>query len=190
MRGRQQTLVRAGDVLPLLLISFPRGRSDIAEELEKAYTHTLRGLQEEILAPYTSMLAALPAVVVVLLRAANPCDCLGHHHPPGTESRLTRRLAADLGSRVGEIDLAYDSIRRWSPQPLSSLAAGVEERELAPLHFHAALLAVLLHELQHLAFPEHSERQVRGASNTLYSQMMEQLVLSELGAGYGMSARA
>lgn len=190
VRGREQKLVRAGDRLPLLLISFPRGSNGVAEEIERAYAHTLQSLPDLLIAPYRSTFAALPAVVVLLLRPTNACDCLGHHHPRGTESRLTRRLAADLGSEVGEIDLAFDSIRRWSPEPLSSLASGVDERLLAPLHFHAALLAVLLHELQHLAFPEYTERQVRVTSNELYSRVMEQLVESELGAGYGMSGRS
>jgi hypothetical protein len=148
----------------------------------------LRLLPDATLAPYREMLASLPAVVVILLRATNPCDCLGHHHPRGTESRLTRRLAADLGSEVGEIDLAFECIRRWSPQPISAMAAGVNERQLAGVHFQAALLAVLLHELQHLAFPQQSEREVRMASDRLYSEVMQQLLLSEFGTGYGMSS--
>ncbi len=186
LRGREQRLVRAGDDLPLLLISYPRGKQQIAADIETVYSHTLRSLPQSTLGAYRVMLTKLPAVVVVLLRASNPCGCLGHHHPPGTESRLTRRLSADLGSAVGEIDLAFESIRKWAPQPLSSLAAGVDARQLAPLHWQAALLAVLLHELQHLAFPQHTEREVRLASNRLYTELMEQLVLSEYGAGYGM----
>ena len=35
--------------------------------------------------------------------------------PPGTESRLARRLMADTGRRVGEIDLAVEAIRSWEP---------------------------------------------------------------------------
>ena len=190
VRGREQKLVRAGDDVPLLLISYPRGSQAIANELESVYARMLALLPDATLEPYRAMRASLPAMVVVLLRATNPCDCLGHHHPQGTESRLTRRLAADLGSEVGEIDLAFECIRRWSPQPISYLAASVNDRQLAPLHFQAALLAVLLHELQHLAFPQQPEREVRMASDRLYSQVMEQLLLSEHGAGYGMSSGA
>jgi hypothetical protein len=188
VRGREQKLVRAGDDLPLLLISYPRGSRGVAAELESVYARMLGLLPDATLAPYREMLASLPAMVVVLLRSTNPCDCLGHHHPRGTESRLTRRLVADLGSEVGEIDLAFECIRRWSPQPLSSMAAGLNERQLAPVHFQAALLSVLLHELQHLAFPQQSEREVRMASDRLYSEVMQQLLLSEYGAGYGMSS--
>jgi hypothetical protein len=68
------------------------------------------------------------------------------------------------------------------------MAAGVNERQLAGVHFQAALLAVLLHELQHLAFPQQSEREVRMASDRLYSEVMQQLLLSEFGTGYGMSS--
>lgn len=187
LRGRQQLLVRGAECMPLLLLSFPRGQSEAARELEAAYARTLPGLLDrDFLAPYRKMFTKLPSMVVVLLRPTNLCGCLGHHHPPGTESRLTRRLAADLGSPVGEIDLAYDAIRAWSPQPLSALAAGELGGQLPALHFEAAILAVLLHELEHLAFPEHSEKDVRRASNRLYTALMDDLVRKEAGLGYGM----
>src|SRR5688572_8799172 len=63
-RGREQKLVRAGDDLPLLLISYPRGRHDVALDLEVAYSHTLGSLPESVRAPYRPMPASLPAIVV------------------------------------------------------------------------------------------------------------------------------
>jgi hypothetical protein len=188
LRGRDQLLIRAGDDLPLLLVSFPRGNLSAAREIETAYTHMLRSLRPDVLAPYKRLFAVLPHMVVVLLRATNPCGCLGHHHPRGSESRITRRLAADLGCPISEIDLAFEEIRNWRPQPLSALATGELHESVRGIHFQVAILAVLLHELEHLAFPEESEKEVRARSNQFYSQAMEELVSEELGGDYGMAS--
>jgi len=166
IRGREQLLVRPGQGLPLLLITYPRGKQFIAREVEAAFAHTLPRLPKTLLAPYTPTLAALPVLVVVILRPLNTCGCLGHYHPRGTESRLARRLAADLGSDVGEIDLAYEEIRKWKPQPISSLAVGNLGRRL----------------------PNKKESDIRTASNELYSGLMRELVRRESGQGYGMSS--
>lgn len=187
IRGREQVLIRPGDETPLLLISYPRGRVDVAQEFEVSYLHTLPRLGTEIRAPYMRVFRSLPTLIVVLLRPKNPCGCLGHHHLRGTESRLTRRLAADLGSPVGEIDLAYEGIREWRPQPLSSMALEEFGERLEALHFQAALLAVLLHEMEHLAFPDDKEQDIRNRSNRFYTAAMEHLVSEETDAGYGMA---
>lgn len=187
IRGREQLLVRPAGGYPLLLITYPRGKEGVAGQLESAYTHTLPALRSELTAPYVRRLAALPALVVVLLRPTNPCGCLGHFHPRGAESRLTRRLSADLGSSAAEIDLAYEAIRAWDPTPISSLAAGHMGAMLAELRFEAAMLAVLLHELHHLAEPEEPERVIRTASNNFYAGAVQELVKRESGHDYGMT---
>jgi hypothetical protein len=158
----------------------------VARQLEIAYAHAFPALDKELTGGYTGVLRALPALVVVLLRPKNPCGCLGHFHPPGTESRLTRRLSADLGSPVAEIDMAYEGIRNWDPTPLSSMAAGDMGGMLADLRFEAAMLAVLLHELHHLAAPEQPERIIRTASNKFYTDLLKEFVKRESGHEYGM----
>lgn len=183
--GREQKLVRGPAAWPLLLLSYPAKHSQIAEEIQDAWLHTLPALRSPLAAAYREMLPRLPAMVVVVLRPHNPCTCLGHHHPRGTESRLTRRLAADMGGDVGEIDLAWEAIRMWRPQPLSSLAAG---DAFETLHFRVALLAVLLHELEHLAYPDHNERRVRRASDEFYSAVMDELLSQDGVTRFGMSA--
>jgi hypothetical protein len=188
IRGRGQLLVRPSGGYPLLLITYPRGKDEIALLLESAYARTLPSLPEAVIEPYAGVLAAMPAIVVVLLRPQNPCGCLGHYHPPGAESRLTHRLSSDLGSPVAEIDLAYEAIRAWEPQPLSSLAAGELADGLPSIHFQAALLAVLLHELHHLALPNTNEREIRATSNEFYSAVMRELVMEATGGDYGMTA--
>ena len=187
IRGREQLLVRPTTEHALMLITYPRGKERIARQLEAFYTRSLPALPKDIIQPYSATIEALPAMIVVLLRPLNPCGCLGHCHPRGTESRMTRRLSADLGSEVGEIDLAYESIQAWEPQPLSSLAAGDLGHRLHELHFEAASLSVLLHELHHLAFPDSNEREIRQTSNQLYTDIMRELVMRESGHDYGMT---
>lgn len=188
IRGREQLLVRCTEKMPLLLVSFPRGQRYAAHELEVAYCHTLPRLRPETLAPYVPVLAALPTIIVIVLRARNLCGCLGHNHPVGAHSRLARRLASDLASPVGEMDLAYQGIREWKPQPLSSMALGELGGRQRAFHMQAAMLAVLLHELEHMAFPERSEQEIRHHSDALYAAAMEQLVMEESDRGYGIVA--
>jgi hypothetical protein len=186
LRGRDQRLVRPGTGYPLLLLNFPRGHSAVIDEIETILTRRLPQLPHRILAPYDATFGSLPVMVTVILRPHNPCGCLGHFHPRGTESRLTRRLSADLGSYVGELDLAYEAIRKWEPHPISALATGDMGGRLRELHFEAALLAVFLHELQHVAFPDRGEGDIRGASNDFYLELMRELVDHEGGGAYGI----
>lgn len=182
LRGREQLLVRAGDDLPLIVISYPRGYASYAEALQTAVCINYRQLTPETRQRYSPILSRLPSLVVVLLRPHNACSCLGHHHPPGTQSRIARRLNADTGLRVGEIDLAVEAIRRWEPLPLASLAAPPP----ADLRFHTALLTILLHELEHLAFPDHNEQEVRQRSMDFYSASLREFFSQEFGGSYGI----
>lgn len=183
--GREQLLVRGPADWPLLLLSYPAKHSNIGEEVQQAWLHTLPALHSPAAVSYRQMLPRLPSMVVVILRPLNPCTCLGHHHPRGTESRLARRLAGDMGGDVGEIDLAWEAIRTWRPQPLSSLAAG---DAFETLHFRVALLAVLLHELEHLAYPDHNEKTVRRTSDGFYAAVMDELLSQDGVSRFGMSA--
>jgi hypothetical protein len=100
---------------------------------------------------------------------------------------------ADTGQRVGEIDLAIEAIRHWEPLPLSALAAfagqhaddAVARAEFEYQRFHIALLAVFLHELEHLAFPSRPEKVIRQRSDRLYVSMLRDLAAEELGVTYG-----
>lgn len=173
--------------MPLLLLVYPRGAGAAASELEGAYARGLPASGAEARELYRELWGALPAIIVVQLRERNPCGCLGHHHPPGTESRVARRLALELGHPVAELDLAYESIRAWRPEPLASLAADDPAGRLDALRFRAALLAVLLHEMEHLAFPERSEQEIHSRSRDFYRRAMSELVGRELGKDYGIA---
>jgi hypothetical protein len=189
LRGRDQLLVRAGDDLPLIVLSYQSGQAAYAEEVQAALRHTYRQLSPAMRERYGHILPLLPSLVVVVLRARNACSCLGHYHPPGTEGRAARRLKADTGLRVGEIDLAVEAIRRWEPLPLASLAAQPPpdlRPELEEFRFRTALLAVLLHELEHLAFPEREEHEVRHRSTEFYSASLREFFSQEFGGSYGI----
>ena len=60
------------------------------------------------------------------------------------------------------------------------------EADLEYYRFHIALLAVFLHELEHLAFPECAEKPIRDHSNAFYAAAMKELVTSEFGVAYGI----
>jgi hypothetical protein len=196
IRGRDQLLIQAGDELPLVVASYPKGRAWFGASLQSALCSIFRSLSSEQRAVYREALDRTPSMVVVELRRANACGCLGHHHPPGTESRLARRLAADTGLVVGEIDLAVQSIREWQPLPLAALAAAVAateqssraetSAELEYRRFHTALLAVFLHEIEHLAFPARPEQAVRRRSDEFYLSAMRDYVRVEYGVAYGI----
>jgi hypothetical protein len=178
LRKQEQMLIRGAENWPLLLVSYQHRDLAIAEDLRAIWLHTLPALPNEMAASYRAMLSELPPIVVLQFRRRNICGCLGHHHPAGTESRLARKLAEESGTEVGEVDLAWEAIAQWRPQPLFSLAAAVTQPEFGVIHFRAALLAVLLHELDHLAHPDRDERTVRGASNEFYSQVLSELLES------------
>jgi hypothetical protein len=193
--GKGQALISAGDELPLVLARYPRGRARLAESLRDAVKHTFPALPASIRALYEDVLARATPVVIADLRRRNPCTCLGHHHPPSSHSGFARAFAAETGRKVGEIDLALDSIRAWEPLPLSGLAAEawvpecdrMSKAEFLQARFHAALLSVFLHELEHLAFPEHTEQQVRERSNRFYVNALRARLSRDFGLNFGFS---
>lgn len=195
--GRGQTLISAGENFPLIVAGYPRGRAWFARAVSEALQATFPALPTPLRALYDEPLSRLPTLVVADLRRRNLCSCLGHHHPPPSDSPLARQLASETGGRVGEIDLAVEAIREWSPLTLSNLAAeqfvppaDPESRSTyAELHFHSALLSVLLHELEHVAFPDRAEDEVRRRSDGFYQQALHHLLAEEFGASFGISAR-
>ena len=193
LRGRDQLLIRAGDDLPLVVAGYPRGHEALATSLQSSLSGVYHSLSKQLREGYDETLAAVPSLVVAVLRLRNACGCLGHHHRRGTESRLSRRLAVDTGRTVGEIDLAIKAIQEWEPLPLSDLAVldhnrfGKEaEADLEYYRFHIALLAVFLHELEHLSFPGRAEKPIRDHSNEFYAAAMKELVTRQFGVAYGI----
>ncbi len=184
--GKGETLIAEGDSLPLVVASYPRGRAWFASSLRDVLRFTYPGLPAALREAYSEVLAQIPPVVVADLRRRNVCTCLGHHHPQATHGGLARRIAADTGGGIGEIDLAVEAIRAWNPLPLAGLAAACNE-DVAPLsediRFRSALLSVFLHELEHLAFPNRPEAEVRRRSNRFFIGT----VAAQIGGEFGLT---
>ncbi len=188
LRGREQRLVRPAAELPLVLISYAKRDHEGVEELQASLEETWLTLPEIYRQRYDAILRSAPPLIVVLLRRRNICHCLGHHHPPGTESRLTRRLRSLSGVRTGELDLAFEAIREWEPLPLSHLALPTEAdtEETRAFQWQLALLSVFLHELHHLVSPQEPERDVRAHSQRFYTDALSHFVAQHFGVEYGL----
>ena len=189
-RGTEQTLIRPAAELPLVLISYVRSDRAGMADFRLAIEETWPALPEHYRCRYYEVLAQTPSFVVVELRRKNVCTCLGHHHPRGTESRVMRRLQGLSGVRTGELDLAYEAIREWEPQPLSHMALPIEpgHPELRGFQYQLALLTVFLHELHHLVAPQDSEFAVRGKSQKFYDDLLAHFISERFGVHYGLRA--
>ena len=188
LRGAEQVLVRPAADLPLVLISYAAGDQDGVEPFKDSLEETWLTLPETFRSRYRPILEKTPPLIVVLLRRHNICSCLGHHHPPETESRLTRRLRKMSGIRTGELDLAFDAIRQWEPLPLSRLALPPEAAsdEMARFQWQLALLSVFLHELHHLVRSRDPEPVVRERSQSFYVDALSHFVAEQFGVEYGL----
>ena len=188
LRGTEQFLVRPAAELPLVLIAYAKGDREGMEHLAESLQETWMTLPATLRERYGEVLGRTPPFVVVLLRQRNLCTCLGHHHPPGTESRLTRRLRGLSGVPTGELDLAFEAIREWEPRPLSypPLRSEAEAEEFRSFQWQLALLTVFLHELHHLVAPREPERTVRNQSDKFYEDILSHFVAERFGVEYGL----
>ena len=191
LRGSEQALVRPAPELPLVLIAHARSERAPAAELRGALEETWLTIPSAIRKQYEAVLKKVPPIVVVILRRRNPCGCLGHHHRPGTETRIARKLGALSGVPVGELDLAFQTIRDWQPLLLSDLAIepAVDEanrEELDVFRYRLGLLDVFLHELHHYAAPQEPERVVRERSQRFYTQVLDTFMQARFGVRYGL----
>ena len=188
LRGSEQVLVRPVAELPLVLLSYAKGDAEGVEPFRESLEVVWAALPESFRQRYAGTLRSAPPLVVVQLRRRNICSCLGHHHPSGTESRLTRKLRSLSGVRTGELDLAFEAIREWEPLPLSHLALPPEAdtKEMNSLQWELALLAVFLHELHHLAHPDEPESAVRSRSQQFYADALSHFVFEQFGVEFGL----
>jgi len=192
LRGSEQLLLRPTAELPLVLITYGRGDTDGVERFREALEEIWPALPDSFRERYTAILKHAPPLIVVQLRARNICTCLGHHHPPGTESRITRRFRNLSGVATGEIDLAFEAIRDWEPLPLSHLAlpAEADTQEMRLFQWRLALLSVFLHEIHHLVRPREPEHEVRQKSQTFYVDALAHFVSERFGVEYGLRGEA
>ena len=191
-RGAEEIVVHPPAEFPPVTITFPRGEQQGAFELRDALMETWITIPGELRADYAGVLKVLPPMVVVEMRRRNPCGCLGHFHPAGTESELTTRIRKSSGVEACEVDLAFESIRAWQPAPIAYTAAAVSagidgQIEFELFHTRLALLDVFLHELHHSASPDAQEAEVRGASGSFYRAALDVFMKDHFGSNYGLS---
>lgn len=191
LRGFEQVMVRPAAGLPLVVIAFSRRHRAAAGELRGALEETWLTIPDKIRALYVAVLEKVPPIFVVILRRKSPCRCLGHRHPPGTETRIARKLGTGSTIPVGEMDLAFEGIRQWQPLPLADLAVesavGEEDREeVAVFRYRLALLDVFLHELNHYADPHETELAVRQLSQRFYTEALDAFMFARFGVHYGL----
>ncbi|MCZ2154390.1 MAG: hypothetical protein LC114_10915 [Bryobacterales bacterium] len=189
VRGKEVRVLESVDKLPILVVRYPRGNHGAAavESLRSAWVQLLTVMEPSPVTVYADVLEKLPPMVVVRFEERNAGGVLGHSCPRGLESAATKRLQAETGVPVGEIDLAFKLIAEWQPHPLASMASGPEGIEEGDLRYRVALLTVLFHELEHLAFPDREERRVRQRSDAFYEAALEAAAASA-GSHYGLGS--
>ncbi len=131
---------------------------------------------------YEEILLKAPGLVVVQLRRKNICGCLGHRHMVVKEAPFAEPHEAFGGAGVGEMDIAYERVQTWQALPLTDTALDTKFLEGSRLEeFHAEqvrlkLLSVLLHEINHLVFPQEREASVRERSLAFYRESLASYV--------------
>jgi hypothetical protein len=111
---------------------------------------------------------------VIQLRRKNLCGCLGHRHVVVKEAPFIESHEAFQAVSVGELDIAYRPVETWQALPLSDTALdakfleGSRQVEFRGKQFRLKLLSILLHEINHLAFPQEAEDSVRKRSLGFY----------------------
>lgn len=131
---------------------------------------------------YDEILHKAPGLVIVQLRRKNLCGCLGHRHVVVKEAPFAEPHEALAGASVGEMDIAYDCIGTWQALPLSDGALDarfLEGSRLDDFHaqqFRLRVLSVLLHEINHLVFPNEPESSVRERSLAFYREALAHYV--------------
>ena len=187
----EQILVRPAAELPQVLISFVKRDHEGAERLRKSLEGTWLNLPDAYHQRYAPILERTPKLIVVLLCRRNNCGCLGHHHPPGTESKLTHMQRDLNGIHAGELDLAFEAIREWIPLPLSHLALSLEdaEDEFTSFQLQLGLLAVFLEKLHQLVSPGEPEEAVRGQCQAFYSEVLSHFVAQHYRVEYGLRCK-
>lgn len=131
---------------------------------------------------YDEILLLAPEIVVVQLRRQNLCGCLAHRHVLVREPAFAEPHECLGNAAVGEMDIAYRRVQAWTALPLTDTAfearfvEGSRHEEFRRLQLRLKLLAIVLHETNHLVFPRESEHTVRERSMSFYRASLIHLV--------------
>ena len=173
--GRRYRVVRfAGRARPLVIVAHSFRDAAMARQVALSVEQVWAGVPGLCREVYDEILFKAPGLVVVQLRRKNICGCLGHRHVVVREAPFAETHDAFGGARVGEMDIAYQRIETWQALPLSDTALdakfleGTRLKEFRAQQFRLRLLSVLLHETNHLVYPDEPEASVRSRSLAFY----------------------
>ena len=175
LKGRRYRITRFSDrKTPLIVIAHSFRDAAMARlfalVIERDWTMVPAVCREA----YDEILFHAPELIVVQFRRKNLCRCLGHRHPVIREEPFAEHHEVFGGARVGEMDIAWQTVRDWQGLPLSDPALDTKFLEGSRLEeFHATqfrlrLLSVFLHETHHLAASNEPESAVLGRSLGFY----------------------
>jgi len=181
--GRQYRFAHFGDrAAPLVILAHARRDAARAHEMARAIEQNWTAVPDRCRETYAGILDLAPGMVIVQLRRRNVCTCLGHRHMGVNEEPFAQPHEAFGGASVGELDLAYERVAAWQALPLSDLAfdtrflEGSRQKEFHAEQLRLKLLSVLLHEINHLVFPQDPEASIRERSLGFYREALASYV--------------
>lgn len=187
LKGRRYRITRFSDrAAPLIVIAHSFRESTMARLLALIIERDWTTVPPPCREAYDEILFKAPELVVVQLRRRNLCRCLGHRHPAVREEPFAEDHEAFGGARVGEMDIAWKTVREWQGLPLSDTALDVKFLEGPRLEdfratqFRLRLLSVFLHETNHLAASYEPEAAVLARSLGFYRDSLAAYVEENL----------
>ncbi len=177
LSGRRYRITRFQDrATPLVTIAHAFRDAAQAHQIAEAVERDWTRVPENCRDAYDEILLRAPGLVVVQLRRSNVCGCLGHRHVVVKEAPFSESHEAFGGATVGEMDIAYQRVESWQALPLTDTAldtkflTGTRLEEFHTQQFRLRILSVLLHETNHLVFPQEPETSVRDRSLSFYRE--------------------
>ncbi len=175
LRGRRYRLAGLGArPRPLFVIAFQFRNRGHAAELARALEQDWAQVPAACREVYDEILFRAPELVVIQLVRTNVCKCLGHRHMAVREAPFAMPHEAFGGGHAGEMDIAFERVKKWQALPLSEGAldakflAGSRLEEFHAEQFRLRLLSIVLHETNHLVQASEPETSVRERSLTFY----------------------
>jgi hypothetical protein len=179
LNGRRYRITRFADrTTPLIVIAHSFRDAAMARLMALVIERDWTSVPQPCREAYDEILFKAPELIIVQFRRKNLCRCLGHRHPVVREAPFAEHHEAFGGARVGEMDIAWRTVREWQGLPLSDLALDTKFREGSRLEeFRATqcrlrLLSVLLHETNHLAASNEPEAAVLARSLGFYKDSL------------------
>lgn len=167
---------------PLVVIAHSFRDAAIAREVARAVDEDWPLAPQRCREAYDEILFRAPDLVVIQLRRRNLCRCLAHRHVFVREAPFAEPHEALSGAAVGEMDIAYQQVQRWLALPLTDTAfdvkflEGSRQEDFRAHQLRLKLLSIVLHETNHLVFPQEAENTVRERSLGFYREALIQYV--------------